>query len=78
MEIFDKKSVYISARVQMKGARYVLAAEDGQKRMEAHSWRKVRVAYGGIDRYCKGDLVAEITPLGSGGAYALQVNWGNA
>jgi hypothetical protein len=78
VEIFDKKSVYISARVHMKAAGDALATTDGQKRMEANGWRKAQVAYGDIDRYCKGDLVAEVTPLKPADSYALQVNWGNA
>lgn len=78
VEIFDKKSVYISARVHMKASGDVLATRDGQKRMEAHGWRKAQVVHGGIDRYCKGGLVAEVTPLSPAGSYALQVNWGNA
>lgn len=78
VEIFDKKFVYISARVHMKAAGDALAIANGQKQMEAHGWRKARVAYGDIDRYCKGDLVAEVTPLETSGSYALQVNWGNA
>ncbi|WP_147675785.1 hypothetical protein [Xanthomonas massiliensis] len=78
VEIFDKKSVYISARVHMKATGGVSATTDGQKQMEAHGWRKAKVAYGDIDRYCKGDLVAEVTPLKLTNSYALQVNWGNA
>lgn len=78
VEIFDKKSVYISARVHMEAAGGALETTDGQKQMEAHGWRKAQVAYGDIERYCKGDLVAEVTPLKPIGSYALQVNWGNA
>jgi hypothetical protein len=78
VEIFDKKSVYISARVDIKlggGKKSVL---NGRRRLEAGGWRKVVVAYGNIERFCKGDLVAEVTPLDAAGSYTLQVNWGNA
>ncbi|WP_161795457.1 hypothetical protein [Xanthomonas sp. MUS 060] len=78
VEILDKKYVYISARVHMKAAGDARAIANGQKQMEAHGWRKAQVAYGDIDRYCKGDLVAEVTPLEPTGSYALQVNWGDA
>lgn len=78
VEIFDKKSVYISARVHMKATGGALATTNGQKRMEAQGWRKAKVVYGDIDRYCKGDLVAEVSPLEPVGSYVLQVNWGNA
>lgn len=78
VEVLDKKSTYISAHVRMKRVNDAHVAEDSPKRMEAKGWRKVRVAYGGAERYCKGDLVAEVTPLESGDSYALQVNWGNA
>lgn len=78
VKLFEKQSVYMSARVKIKGERDVFAVDDSQKRMEAHGWRKARVAYGNYERYCKGDLVAEVTPLGSDRSYALQVNWGNA
>jgi hypothetical protein len=78
VEVFEKQSFYISARVQMRQADDVLATKDSQSRMESHGWRKVRAPYGDLERYCKGDLVAEIAPSGSDGSYALQVNWGNA
>lgn len=78
VDVFDKQVVYISARVQMKRVNDGLPADYSRKRMEARSWRKVRVAYGDAERYCKGDLVAEVTPLEPSNSYALQVNWGNA
>lgn len=78
VEIFDKKSVYISARVHMKGASDAPTATGGEKWMEAHGWQRTLAVYGGIGRYCKGDLVAEVAPLEPNGAYTLQVNWGNA
>jgi len=78
VEVFEKQSFYISARVQMRQADDVLAEKDSQSRMESHGWRKVQVSYGNLERYCKGDLVAEVSPSGSDDSYALQVNWGNA
>lgn len=78
VEIFDKKSVYISARVYVNFENERDAILNGQRRLESRGWRKVSVNYGDIERYCKGDLVAELTPLETTGSYALQVNWGNA
>lgn len=78
VETFEKKTFYVSAGVQMRVANSVLVAAQSHKSMEARGWRKVRVAHGDVERYCKGDLVAEITPLELSGLYALQVNWGNA
>jgi len=78
VDIFEKQSAYTSARVRMKVTSNIFSAEDGQSRMEDQGWRKVRVAYGDLLRFCKGDLVAEVTPPSTDRSYVLQVNWGNA
>jgi len=78
VELFDKQTVYRSARVQMIEPAAGSSIQAGQARMEAAGWRRMHVPFGGVVRFCKGDLVAEVTPPGPDGRYALQVNWGNA
>ncbi|MEE7545859.1 hypothetical protein HF319_01275 [Xanthomonas sp. Kuri4-1] len=78
VEIFDKKNVYISAGARMRRVEGDVRPGDFEEKMRQSGWRRTAVRFGDVDRYCKGDLVAEITPSNPNGTYALQVNWGNA
>jgi hypothetical protein len=78
VDIFDRKSVYVSASVRIKIEDNVLLAQEVERRLAQVGWLNAGSAQGSIARFCKDDLVTNISVRGPDGTYGVQVNWGNA